>query len=772
MKMIRTISLVLSILLFALIPMETFAQSVTIEPNEENQYIVMLKDEASLELLENSYDAVMIENAERICVVDLTENQADRLDRKNYVLSIEEDVLLTASSEEESPEHIKINQWYLDAIGVNDSEKSDASVNIELLDSGVDFSDEFSIAANINLNSEDVNESPIFVDTTGHGTAIASVLCSYNDNKGMEGINPNAQVYSVKVLDSDNQAPLSRIVDGIYWGIDHGMDIINMSFGTHVDSPILYQAVKDAYDAGILMVAAAGNTAHQDVQYPAAYEEVLSVGSVNPQGELSENTSIGTQLDILAPGEHIAAIDFLDSISAVSGTSIATAQVTGIASLLWAKDKTKTNDFIKQLLCSAVNKPDALTETDAGIVDYQNALSVYDEFEKAYLPSQITEKSFEVNNDFDYFDIAVDALWYNSVDGHTGLVNEAVSYAGFAGNAPKIARFACTNLDKYNNKNLDGDKYVVGGPHGAGNYVINLKFLFYISRYIYDYGEKTINYSDIDNYINKYYNNSAYWKNFGKGIDFDKKRLKAMADQVKFFLINKKYLLETSIYNNFSNYSKTSQNRYLGTMVFGIALHLAGDMYAHRTIVPKYTVDGVNPKQMQDDTSTRAMLGSADFNMAKTFYDDATHRAMINVLCLNDYSRAEISKDYAKYNEILYWQYIQKAVEMQVAEFRDINVFLKVGAKNYYEDNMMFCSERYEAASISCKRLAARFKENGTFYTKLIYPKEFTTFNKNNIYKTVKLNNFLGYTKAAQLDYIGVNLEENDWKINSTTNLV
>ncbi len=208
----------------------------------------MVKDEASLELLENSYDAVMIDNADRICVVDLTENQADRLDRKNYVLGIEEDILLTASSDDAEIEHIKINQWYLDAIGVNDSEKSDVPVNIELLDSGVDFSDEFSTAANINLNDEDVNESPVFVDATGHGTAIASVLCSYNDNKGMEGINPNAQVYSVKVLDSDNQAPLSRIVDGIYWGMDHGMDIINMSFGTNVDSPILHKAVKDAYD--------------------------------------------------------------------------------------------------------------------------------------------------------------------------------------------------------------------------------------------------------------------------------------------------------------------------------------------------------------------------------------------------------------------------------------------------------------------------------------------------------------------------------------------
>lgn len=207
-------------------------------------------------------------------------------------------------------------------------------------------------------------------------------------------------------------------------------------------------------------------------------------------------------------------------------------------------------------------------------------------------------------------------------------------------------------------------------------------------------------------------------------------------------------------------------------MVFGMALHLAGDMYAHRTIVPKYTVDGVNPKQMQNDLSRKAMLGSNDFKMASKFYDDATHKALINVLCFNDYSKSEISSQYTKYLEILYWQYIQKGVELQVVEFRDIHTFLKSGVTNNYEDNALFCGERYKAAMLSCKRIAARFKENGTFYTKLIYPKEYGSLNQNHYYQTVKLNNFLAYTKAAQLDYIGVNLDESDWKINSTTKLV
>lgn len=755
----RMFSLVLCVIMTLLVPAEALAQSNLVSPAEEDQYVVMVNSEENLKSLENTYDASAVEGAERVCTVDLTERQAERLDNKDYVVSIEKDIMLTGS-ENASSEMQEIDQWYLEASGVTGNEEVKDKINIELLDSGVDYSDEFMPVENINLNDDDLNESPVFVDATGHGTAIASVICAENNDSSIEGINEYVNLYSVKVLDSNNQSPLSRIVEGIYWGIENNIDIINMSFGTETDSEILYTAVKSAYDAGILMVAAAGNTEHKAVQYPAAYSEVISVGSVNAKGELSEYTSTGTNLDVLAPGECIAAIDFLDSISGVSGTSIATAQVTGIASLLWAKDKTKSNDFIKQLICSAVNKPDSLTGTEAGIVNCKNAIEVYNEFEETYTPSQITERVFEVKDDFDYSDV-VEALWHNpsGAPGHYELADTAVEYAGFSGYAPKLTRYACIKLDGVNHDLYDIRKNYAFSPHGTGNYMINLKFLFLISRCIYDNGTGT----EFENMIKSYQNNQTYWNVSWHSEDknFDKYRFDQLVNQVRYFLKSRD-IMEPTIKSKFSTYSKEAQNRYLGLMIFGMALHLAGDIYAHRTIIPKYTVLGDNPKTMSKNSDGQTMLGYGDFNKASTYYDDDSHKKLVKDSCYNNDVPASIK----------YWQYIQKGVYMQVVEFRDVKMFLK-GSSNPYEDNASFCNERYKASLQACKRIAKRFKEAGSFYTKLLYPKVYGgTTAQNKPYQTVKLNNFQNYTTVAGLALEGVDLTMADWKINSTTNLV
>lgn len=512
-----------------MIPVEVFAQVYEPQAPEKQSYVIMTDNEHMAEKLENSYSAEKIAESDNIFSADLTENQAEHLENSSKINFVEEDILFTGCEADSKYVDNQYNQWYLEAIGADgEKENIQSEIKVELLDSGVDYSNELSIKDNVNLIDEDLNESPVFIDSTGHGTAIASVICAKNDGKGIDGINPNISLYSVKILDSNNQSTLSHVVEGIYWGIDNDMDIINMSFGTNYDSQILRNAVEAAYEAGILMIAAAGNTHHQQVQYPAAYNRVVAVGAVSPQGELAEITSAGTQLDILAPGEEIAAIDFLDTISSVSGTSIAAAQVTGIASLIWAKDKSKTNDFIKSLLCSAVNRPETLTQTQAGIVDYTAALNAYDEFESVYVPSQTITESFEICNDFDYSNEAepiVNALWGNSSEkqGHYELAGSASSYAGYDETDLQVIRYACIHLDGINSQ-LNNHKAF--GPHGTGNYVLNLKFLYFVSNYIYTNGEKFL-ILKIDEFTQEHL--SAWNVSWHKeDTEFDKKDLKIL----------------------------------------------------------------------------------------------------------------------------------------------------------------------------------------------------------------------------------------------------
>lgn len=156
----------------------------------------------------------------------------------------------------------------------NEMSNSDKKIKIAVLDSGIDLGNTVPKGY---YNISDENIAPwYFEDMTGHGTSVSGII---------KNIVPNAEIYSVKVLDSDNKAQLSKVVEGIYWCIENDIKVINMSFGTLQYSKILEQAVDAAYKAGIVMVASAGNKGEQGVDYPAAFENVISVGAVDSHGE-------------------------------------------------------------------------------------------------------------------------------------------------------------------------------------------------------------------------------------------------------------------------------------------------------------------------------------------------------------------------------------------------------------------------------------------------------------------------------------------------------
>ncbi|MDE6981812.1 MAG: S8 family serine peptidase, partial [Lachnospiraceae bacterium] len=167
-------------------------------------------------------------------------------------------------------------EWNLSAVHAQDYVKDGAAdrVKIAVLDSGVAYRPDIPVEEHVTENGE--AGFVMLEDGTGHGTAVASLIVGKPEGEGIQGMNEDAQIYSVQVLDSKNRGKLSSIVKGIYWSIEHDMDIINMSFGTGHDSEILHRAVRDAKDAGILLVAAAGNEPGEAVQYPAAYDEVIA----------------------------------------------------------------------------------------------------------------------------------------------------------------------------------------------------------------------------------------------------------------------------------------------------------------------------------------------------------------------------------------------------------------------------------------------------------------------------------------------------------------
>ncbi|MFS1517096.1 S8 family peptidase [Bacillus sp. SCS-151] len=169
-----------------------------------------------------------------------------------------------------------------------------------------------------------------------HGTHVSGIIGAEADNgEGGHGINPKATILPIDVSYLTDYV----IAEGILYAIEQEADVINMSLGGSMPSPIMEDAVQKALDAGITVVAAAGNSTSDAYHYPAAFDGVISVGSTNSENELSYYSNFGPAVDIVAPGEDVYSTVFnlqknASSYVEMSGTSMASPVVAGVVSLL------------------------------------------------------------------------------------------------------------------------------------------------------------------------------------------------------------------------------------------------------------------------------------------------------------------------------------------------------------------------------------------------------------------------------------------------------
>jgi PKD repeat protein len=137
-------------------------------------------------------------------------------------------------------------------------------------------------------------------------------------------------LYGVKVLDRRGSGYVSDIIAGIEWAVENGADIISMSFGTTSDVQSLHGACDEAWNNGVLLVAAAGNEWGSPVIYPAAYSSVIAVSATNSGDELAPFSSTGPEVELAAPGVSIYST-VPGGYGTKDGTSMACPHVTGTA---------------------------------------------------------------------------------------------------------------------------------------------------------------------------------------------------------------------------------------------------------------------------------------------------------------------------------------------------------------------------------------------------------------------------------------------------------
>lgn len=218
-------------------------------------------------------------------------------------------------------------------------------------------------------------------DLNGHGTHCAGIAAAVTDNGiGVAGMDWQARIMAVRVLDSSGSGWMSDIVDGITWAHEHGADVISLSLGGPQDSQTLQDAVTAAYNGGSLVVAAMGNYRTRAnppyppnaPSYPAANDNVMAVAATTRFDTYADYSQYGIHCDIAAPGGEMDSLHDFDGILStlptyssfflrtqygfhsnydqLEGTSMATPFVAGLAALIWAQDGSLSPDEVQQTI--------------------------------------------------------------------------------------------------------------------------------------------------------------------------------------------------------------------------------------------------------------------------------------------------------------------------------------------------------------------------------------------------------------------------------------
>ncbi len=258
-------------------------------------------------------------------------------------------------------------------------EEGSKNVVVAVVDTGIDPNHE-DLKNNLwkdpvtgNYGYDFVENKPNPKDEHGHGTHVSGILgATLNAKSGVSGVAHKVSImpiryYSEKNTGSEN---LKNSIKALNWAIDHGAKIINYSGGGPEYSKEEYETIKKARDKGVLIVAAAGNE-HQNADlpqnyyYPCAYrmENIVCVAAINIRNELLASSNFGKKMvDVVAPGENILSTVPGGKYSYMTGTSQATAFVTGMVALMLAHDpKLKPSD-VREILNSTVDKIENLKD--------------------------------------------------------------------------------------------------------------------------------------------------------------------------------------------------------------------------------------------------------------------------------------------------------------------------------------------------------------------------------------------------------------------------
>jgi hypothetical protein len=243
-----------------------------------------------------------------------------------------------------------------------------------VIDSGIDYTHP-DLAPNYVGGYDFLSMDADPLDDHGHGTHVAGTIAAAIDNltgdpgaeEGVAGVAPNAQILAYKVCGADGHCSDFAIAQAIDQAVIDGARVINMSLGGPDFSQAMYDAVQAAWAAGVVIVAGAGNDGTTTAFYPAAFDNVVSVGAFDEDHRRAPFSNYGTWVDISAPGNVIMSSYPMSACGGsgvpgdsgcytwLSGTSMASPHVAGAAALIWSRGDVTSNAQVVDILLGSAD---------------------------------------------------------------------------------------------------------------------------------------------------------------------------------------------------------------------------------------------------------------------------------------------------------------------------------------------------------------------------------------------------------------------------------
>ena len=213
------------------------------------------------------------------------------------------------------------------------------------------------------------------LDNNGHGTHVSGTIAAENNGIGVTGIAYNSKIMPVKVLDANGSGSYANIAKGIYYAVDNGANVINLSLGGNSSNDTLKSAIEYASSKNVIVVMAAGNNGDSIPSYPAryAYNSGIAVGAVDQNNNLADfsNRSGSQEITyVTAPGVDVYSTIPNNQYANYNGTSMAAPHIAGVVALMLSANPNLTESQVRQIITStsanSTNPPDP-TPTQPGL---------------------------------------------------------------------------------------------------------------------------------------------------------------------------------------------------------------------------------------------------------------------------------------------------------------------------------------------------------------------------------------------------------------------